>query len=515
MIDFTIAAVSIVAVFAIYSIQVARKLSGIPGPFVARFTDYWKIYHMVKGDWAETICWWHQRHGPLIRIGPNALSVGDPTEVPQIYQTNPLKLLKKGHMYRGLTAWYKGRDVSGIEGIMDEGEHASIKKVVGQSFSWASVLDYEHLMDRSTMEFMDICQKLEVLDLNKWISYYTFDTMNGIAFSTDLGCMRQGTDVGGVLKTVEAVSGLWTYVAAAPTLFMWVARALSFFIGPSGPLVGLCLDRIRSRTENMQTEAYSESKRLDLLGVFLEARRSNPSMISHEKVIGLTLTTLLTGSETTSINLAWTVFFLLQNQTSLARLQEEIKTADLSYPPSLKDLCRLSYLSAVIKEGTRCASTVQLNLERIVPQGGMNLCDRYIPAGTTVGCHQRVIHLNQNVYGYDAAIFRPERWIESSEEVQRSMDRSGMWFGSGKHMCLGQHFARAGMMKLLSTMLMRFKVRFNAVILFLLIYELIQYRFPPSIPKPSKSLPTALYESQQALITSESTRGKTAIKLKK
>ncbi|KAJ5730535.1 uncharacterized protein N7483_005043 [Penicillium malachiteum] len=111
-----------------------------------------------------------------------------------------------------------------------------------------------------------------------------------------------------------------------------------------------------------------------------------------------------------------------------------------------------------MKEGMRCASTVQMSLERIVPLSGMEICGRYIPPGSTVGCLQQVIHLNQNVYGYDAAIFRPERWTEASDDVQKSMERCGMWFGHGKHMCLGQHFARAGMMKLLAMMLMRFDI---------------------------------------------------------
>ncbi|KAL4941185.1 hypothetical protein BDV06DRAFT_194972 [Aspergillus oleicola] len=42
--------------------------------------------------------------------------------------------------------------------------------------------------------------------------------------------------------------------------------------------------------------------------------------------------------------------------------------------------------------------------ERIIPPGGMEICGRYIPAGSTVGCLQRIIHLNQNVYSCDSAI---------------------------------------------------------------------------------------------------------------
>lgn len=92
MISLSVVILLLVAMATIKIIQLARRFPSIPGPFIARFTEYWKVYHMLKGDYVETLCWWHQRHGPLIRIGPHTLSVGDPTEVPRIYQSTPLLL---------------------------------------------------------------------------------------------------------------------------------------------------------------------------------------------------------------------------------------------------------------------------------------------------------------------------------------------------------------------------------------------------------------------------------------
>lgn len=48
----------------------------------------------------------------------------------------------------------------------------------------------------------------------------------------------------------------------------------------------------------------------------------------------------------------------------------------------------------------------------------------------------------EQVYGKDAHKFLPERWLESSPEQLKIMERCGIWFGIGKHVCIGQFFMR-------------------------------------------------------------------------
>jgi hypothetical protein len=90
MISLSVPAACLVIFLILQIIRVERRLSTIPGPFIARFTDYWKVYHLVKGDYGEALYWWHQRNGNMIRTGPRHISVGDPYEVPRVYQINPL-----------------------------------------------------------------------------------------------------------------------------------------------------------------------------------------------------------------------------------------------------------------------------------------------------------------------------------------------------------------------------------------------------------------------------------------
>lgn len=78
---------------------------------------------------------------------------------------------------------------------------------------------------------------------------------------------------------------------------------------------------------------------------------------------------------------------------------------------------------AVMKEAMRCHPGVSYPLERIVPEGGTNLCGTHLEAGTIVGINPAVMHHNQDIFGEDADVFRPNRWIDSSEEKLKLMDR--------------------------------------------------------------------------------------------
>lgn len=63
-------------------------LSGIPGPALAKVTRLWKLHSVWKGDHHHTEIKLHQKHGPLVRIGPRHVSVADPAAIPVIYGLN-------------------------------------------------------------------------------------------------------------------------------------------------------------------------------------------------------------------------------------------------------------------------------------------------------------------------------------------------------------------------------------------------------------------------------------------
>jgi cytochrome P450 len=76
-----------------------------------------------------------------------------------------------------------------------------------------------------------------------------------------------------------------------------------------------------------------------------------------------------------------------------------------------------------MREAMRLHPGVSMPLERVVPSGGATICDVTLPAGTVVGVNPAVVHYDTEIYGADAAEFRPERWLESSDEQLKAMNR--------------------------------------------------------------------------------------------
>ena len=60
-------------------------LQHVPGPFIASFTCLWRFNVVRKKDMPWTSIRLHQKYGPLVRIGPNHVSVAHPDALKVIY----------------------------------------------------------------------------------------------------------------------------------------------------------------------------------------------------------------------------------------------------------------------------------------------------------------------------------------------------------------------------------------------------------------------------------------------
>ena len=56
-----------------------------PGPILAKFTKLWHLLDVNRNSHQLSMIELHRKNGPVIRIGPNTLSISDPRYIPQIY----------------------------------------------------------------------------------------------------------------------------------------------------------------------------------------------------------------------------------------------------------------------------------------------------------------------------------------------------------------------------------------------------------------------------------------------
>ena len=128
--------------------------------------------------------------------------------------------------------------------------------------------------------------------------------------------------------------------------------------------------------------------------------------------------------------------------------------------PSLSELEKLPYLTAVIQEGLRVCEPVTHRLGRRFPEKTLNYNGKSIPAGTTVSMTSLLIHQNEDIFS-EPGMFKPERWLGPENKW---LERYLVPFSRGTRICLGINLARAEIYLILACVFRRFDFDVSQVI---------------------------------------------------
>ena len=151
------------------------------------------------------------------------------------------------------------------------------------------------------------------------------------------------------------------------------------------------------------------------------------------------------GQDTSPAFISAFVQRLLANPSILSRLVAEIDEFDakkrLSSPvASYDETCAMPFFMACVQETLRLEPSASLILPRYVPRGGMVLGGHLVPEGAEIAANPYVIHRDGTVFGPDAELFRPERWLKEPENI-KMMKKHFFAFGYGSRKCLGKNIA--------------------------------------------------------------------------
>lgn len=128
------------------------------------------------------------------------------------------------------------------------------------------------------------------------------------------------------------------------------------------------------------------------------------------------------------------------------RLLAEIDSAEpsslLSQPiASFKDARGLPLFNACLQETLRGAPSTTSLFPRQVAIGGTRILGQFVPEGTQLSATPWITNRNRALYGGDAEMFRPERWLKGSPEQVREWIRYDFQFGYGNRACPGKNLA--------------------------------------------------------------------------
>lgn len=437
--------------------QSYSRLSNIPGPSLAKFTDFWRYKSQNSKGHTSRLLELHQKYGKLVRIGPNHISISDPTAIPVVYSTNPT--WPKGPSYYGAIPVSKNRPVPSIIG-MGEAQHTAVRRSVGRAFTTNSLLDYEDSIEATGHDLITALSRQKETDIGEWLQYFAMDVLIRIAFSDSLGLLEKGDDIDGTLAAVMARFDHWGHWGAMPQAdYVFNKSKLATVMKGVGnsPLARVSQAKLDARLKATDQNTYK-----DLCSKFLEGQAKFPDLIQQDHVLGIIMSTIGAGADTTAGTLTYTLYFLSKYPETKIRLlreiQESLDVGCLSSIPKWAEVNKMPYLDAVLKEAMRILPIASWGLDRVVPPAGAQISGQFIPGGTIVGCQIDAIHQDTEVYGKDSSAFRPDRWLEACEDERRRMDRAFLAFSAGKRTCTGVHIAWLEMKKILPLILMNFDV---------------------------------------------------------
>lgn len=169
------------------------RLSHIPGPFLARLSNIPRFWWVYNRDAHNVHIAQHRQYAtkgsewaPLVRYGPNAVSVGTAAAVETIYRMRGDPLLKSD-FYSVIPPMRNGTILPTIFATQDEMLHRMLKRPIAAVYSMSNLVSFEPLVDRTIDVFR---QELDrrfvtsgtVCDLDAWLQYFAVCT----AFTTPM-----------------------------------------------------------------------------------------------------------------------------------------------------------------------------------------------------------------------------------------------------------------------------------------------------------------------------------------
>ncbi|KAF8140210.1 high nitrogen upregulated cytochrome P450 monooxygenase 2 [Boletus edulis] len=449
-----------------YRLSSFHPLAKYPGPIMCKISQLWAVlvYSRGKGHHYRKVL--HDQYGPIVRIGPNELSVTEKDMLPYILGSQGMP---KGPLFEGrrmTSVSQKDTEHFNLIATRNLQRHAVLRKAWSRAFADAPLRDYEELMLARARQLIHtlktICEKqggVGGVDVASWISYFTFDFMGDMAFGGGFELMRDG-DSERLLSNM-AMSLYYACLCQAVPWFSPVLRKLPYVGEPIRAFGSLGYKQAKIRYDQ-------EPDKKDLFYHMIAAYRADSQESPFTLILSNSLLAIVAGADTTATVLKNTIFYLLTNPAYYTRLREEV---DAAFPPTetsaldTRILPSLPFLNAVINEVLRLQPPVSTTLQRAPARGtkGKLVGTHYIKEGTHIQVPPYVLHRDPRYFYPRPDEFWPDRWIlETSDSQEFVLDRSAFIpFSMGPANCAGKSLAMLELRAVVSMFIMHFDMEFG------------------------------------------------------
>ena len=453
-------------------------LSKIPNAhFSSPILPLWIWSKRRNGTGVRTLLALHQKHGSVVRLAPNEISINSAEALRTVYTGG----FEKHHWYRDTFVNY---DTLNLFTMLQHKPHSVRKRMLANVYSKSYLQNSEdlqkasaHLMYHRFLPIMaDVIDnkggELDVLDFMQGVgmdftSAYLFGLPNGTDFMNDARYRQHWLDIFKTFKIQlpkQRVGGeieRWC-------LAMCEAAERSLHSDPA-----------QTPKEKEEKEKETSSTPTTHPVVFARLTQSlqtsQPPLSSPKPPLRTAasemLDHLVAGHETSGITLTYLTWELSRHPTLQTQLRTELLTLDppilippnpntLTTPPQLpppRSIDTLPLLDALLLETLRLYTATPGPQPRLTPspppgtststsKGTGTTIPPYpnIPPSILISASPYVLHRHPTIFPSPES-WLPERWTTSTSSAQIEEMKRWFWaFSSGGRMCLGSHFAIMG-----------------------------------------------------------------------
>ena len=433
-------------------------LSKIPNAhFSAPILPLWIRSKRQTGTAVRTLFDLHEKHGPVVRLAPNEISVNSAGALRTVY----IGGFDKHRWYLDAFVNY---GTPNMVSMLERKPHSVQKRMVSNLYSKSYLQSSEDLQSLARHlildRFLPIMQQvnehggeLDVLDFMQGVgmdftSAYLFGLSNGTDFMHNTDYRRHWLELYKTFKVQHPQE------RAGGEIERWclaMCEAAESFIHSE-----------KVKEDPLQTQPVVYDRLTNSLRE--SAQSDDPSLKpSTATAASEMLDHLIAGHETSGITLTYLMYELSQRPYLQDRLRSELLTLDPPIIhtgnndttngnanenplPSPRSIDALPLLNNLLQETLRLYAAAPAQQPRITPFSSPSgtTIEGYsnIPGGVMVSANAHSLHRNKDVFP-EPEEWKPERW-DMGDEKREEMKRWFWTFGSGGRMCLGSNFAVQG-----------------------------------------------------------------------
>jgi cytochrome P450 len=375
----------------------------------------------------QTLGWMVRPAGFLRRVHER---FGDPVTIRTYWMDEPLVLFSSPDAVRELfrldpsvapagQSWEFLRPFAGPHSILvlDGDEHLRERRLIQTPFHGERM-----------RAFAPMVAELAERELSGWHGrVVTLERMKRLTLDTILRIVFGVRDGREEAELREAVHGTLDTVRSLPR--MLAMSLVQRDLGPHSPWgrFRIAVERFDSLLLDVVARQRAAPAEDSMLAVLLEQRDDDGEPPSDRHLRDQLVALLAAGHDTTAASLSWAFERLARHPRVMARLRDGDD----------------GYLDAVVKEVLRVRPALTIAPRRLLEP--VTIAGHPVPAGVHVAACLWLALRREDLWGPDAAAFRPERWLDGAPADPMA------WipFGGGVRRCAGAPFAEMEMREVL------------------------------------------------------------------